>query len=154
MGFVDGVTSAAGALIDAVGGAVQGAIDWAKGLLGIHSPSRVFRQFGVYTDEGFILGVNSKAGAVVKSVGNMAQGAIDAFTGKDLAGSLQNELGAVDGELGRLTAYDPSVDFNGGTITVGQQAADIVLKMGNTVFRAFTEDITNAQEMELILSNY
>lgn len=154
MGFVDGVKSAAGALIDAVGGAVQGAIDWAKGLLGIHSPSRVFRQFGVYTDEGFILGVNSKAGAVVKSVGNMAQGAIDAFTGKDLAGSLQNELGAVDGELGRLTAYDPSVDFNGGTITVGQQAADIVLKMGNTVFRAFTEDITNAQEMELILSNY
>ena len=154
MGFVDGVKSAAGALIDAVGGAVQGAIDWAKGLLGIHSPSRVFRQFGVYTDEGFILGVNSKAGAVVKSVGNMAQGAIDAFTGKDLAGSLQNELGAADGELGRLTAYDPSVDFNGGTITVGQQAADIVLKMGNTVFRAFTEDITNAQEMELILSNY
>jgi tail tape measure protein len=154
MGFVDGVKSAAGALIDAVGGAVQGAIDWAKGLLGIHSPSRVFRQFGVYTDEGFILGVNSKAGAVVKSVGNMAQGAIDAFTGKDLAGSLQNELGAVDGELGRLTVYDPSVDFNGGTITVGQQAADIVLKMGNTVFRAFTEDITNAQEMELILSNY
>lgn len=154
MGFVDGVKSAAGALIDAVGGAVRGAIDWAKGLLGIHSPSRVFRQFGVYTDEGFILGVNSKAGAVVKSVGNMAQGAIDAFTGKDLAGSLQNELGAVDGELGRLTAYDPSVSFDGGTLTVGQQAADIVLKMGNIVFRAFTEDITNAQEMELILSNY
>lgn len=154
MGFVDGVTSAAGALIDAVGGAVRGAIDWAKGLLGIHSPSRVFRQFGVYTDEGFIIGVNSKAGAVVKSVGNMAQGAIDAFTGKDLAGNLQSELGAVDGELGRLSGYNTSVDFNGGTITVGQQSADIVLKMGNTTYRAFTEDITSAQEMELTLANY
>jgi len=154
MGFVNGVKNAAGALIDAVGGAVRGAIDWAKGLLGIHSPSRVFKQFGIYTDEGFIIGVNNKAGQVARTVGNMAQGAIDAFTGKDIAGSLQSELGAVDGELGRLTAYDPSVSFDGGTLTVGQQAADIVLKMGNTVYRAFTEDITNAQEMELILDSY
>lgn len=155
MGFVNGVKNAAGALIDAVGGAVKGAIDWAKGLLGIHSPSRVFRQFGEYTDEGFIIGVNNQAGAVMKSVGNMAQGAIDAFTGKDLAGTLQGELNAVDGQLGRLTGYDTSVDFNGGTITVGQQSADIVLKMGNTTYRAFTEDITSAQEMELTLAtNY
>lgn len=155
MGFVNGVKNAAGALIDAVGGAVKGAIDWAKGLLGIHSPSRVFRQFGEYTDEGFIIGVNNRAGAVMKSVGNMAQGAIDAFTGKDLAGTLQGELNAVDGQLGRLTGYDTSVDFNGGTITVGQQSADIVLKMGNTIYRAFTEDITSAQEMELTLAtNY
>lgn len=155
MGFVNGVKNAAGALIDAVGGAVKGAIDWAKGLLGIHSPSRVFRQFGEYTDEGFIIGVNNRAGAVMKTVGNMAQGAIDAFTGKDLAGTLQGELNAVDGQLGRLTGYDTSVDFNGGTITVGQQSADIVLKMGNTTYRAFTEDITSAQEMELTLAtNY
>lgn len=155
MGFVNGVKNAAGALIDAVGGAVKGAIDWAKGLLGIHSPSRVFRQFGEYTDEGFIIGVNNRAGAVMKTVGNMAQGAIDAFAGKDLAGTLQGELNAVDGQLGRLTGYDTSVDFNGGTITVGQQSADIVLKMGNTTYRAFTEDITSAQEMELTLAtNY
>ena len=154
MGFVNGVRNAAGALINSVTSAVSGAINGAKRLLGIHSPSRVFRQFGVYTDEGFVIGVNSKAGAVVKSVGNMAQGAIDAFTGKDLAGNLQSELGAVDGELGRLSGYNTSVDFNGGTITVGQQSADIVLKMGNTTYRAFTEDITSAQEMELTLANY
>lgn len=155
MGFVNGVRTAAGALINSVTGAVQGAINGAKRLLGIHSPSRVFRQFGEYTDEGFIIGVNNQAGAVIKSVGNMAQGAIDAFTGKDLAGTLQGELNAVDGQLGRLTGYDTSVDFNGGTITVGQQSADIVLKMGNTTYRAFTEDITSAQEMELTLAtNY
>lgn len=155
MGFVNGVRNAAGALINSVTSAVQGAINGAKRLLGIHSPSRVFRQFGEYTDEGFIIGVNNQAGAVMKSVGNMAQGAIDAFTGKDLAGTLQGELNAVDGQLGRLTGYDTSVDFNGGTITVGQQSADIVLKMGNTTYRAFTEDITSAQEMELTLAtNY
>jgi phage-related protein len=154
MGFVNGVRNAAGALIDAVGGAVRGAINWAKRLLGVRSPSRVFRQIGEYTGEGFTIGVDGQAGAVMKSVGNMAQGAIDAFTGKDLAGTLQGELNAVDGQLGRLTGYDTSVDFNGGTITVGQQSADIVLKMGNTTYRAFTEDITSAQEMELTLASY
>ena len=155
MGFVDGVRNAAGALIDAVGGAVRGAINWAKSLLGVRSPSRVFRQIGEYTGEGFTIGVDGQAGAVMKSVGNMAQGAIDAFTGKDLAGTLQGELNAVDGQLGRLTGYDTSVDFNGGTITVGQQAAEIVLKMGNATYRTFTEDITSAQEMELTLAtNY
>lgn len=154
MGFINGVKNAAGALINSVTSAVSGAINGAKRLLGIHSPSRVFRQIGEYTGEGFTIGVDGQAGAVMKSVGNMAQGAIDAFTSKDLAGTLQGELNAVDGQLGRLTGYDTSVDFNGGTITVGQQAADIVLKMGNTTYRAFTEDITSAQEMELTLASY
>lgn len=153
-GFVQGVANAAGQLISAVSNAVGGAINAAKNLLGIKSPSRVFRQFGLFTDEGFVIGINSGTGKVMKSMAGMAQGAISAFTGQDVAGSLQSELGAVDGELGRLTAYDPSVSFSGGTLTVGQQAADIVLKMGNTVYRAFTEDITNAQEMELILDHY
>ena len=154
MGFVNGVKNAAGALIDAVGGAVKGAIDWAKGLLGIKSPSRVFRQFGVYTDQGFIIGVNSKAEQVAKSVGNMAQGAINAFTDKDLSGTFQDELSSVDGALGSLTAYDPNVNFDGGILTVNQQPADITLKLGNTAYRAFTNDITNEQEMELILDSY
>lgn len=154
LGFVKGVTGFAGKLIDAVGGAVKGAINWAKGLLGIKSPSRVFRQFGVYTDQGFILGVNSKAEQVAKSVGSMAQGAINAFADKDLSGTFQDELSSVDGTLGNLTAYDPNVNFEGGSLTVGQQPADITLKLGNTAYRAFTNDISNEQEMELILDSY
>lgn len=154
LGFVKGVTAFASKLIDAVGGAVKGAIDWAKGLLGIKSPSRVFRQFGVYTDQGFIIGVNSKAEQVAKSVGSMAQGAINAFTDKDLSGTFQDELSSVDGALGNLTAYDPNVNFEGGTLTVGQQPADIILKLGNTAYRAFTNDITSQQELELVLDHY
>lgn len=154
LGFVKGVTGFAGKLIDAVGGAIKGAIKWAKGLLGIKSPSRLFKQFGVYTDQGYINGVNSKAEQVAKSVGNMAQGAINAFTDKDLSGTFQDELSSVDGALGSLTAYDPNVNFDGGILTVNQQPADITLKLGNTAYRAFTNDITNEQEMELILDSY
>ena len=154
LGFVKGVTGFAGKLIDAVGGAIKGAIKWAKGLLGIKSPSRLFKQFGVYTDQGYINGVDSKAEQVAKSVGNMAQGAINAFTDKDLSGTFQDELSSVDGALGSLTAYDPNVNFDGGILTVNQQPADITLKLGNTAYRAFTNDITNEQEMELILDSY
>lgn len=153
-GFVDGVKNFAGNLINAVGDAVSGAIDWAKNLLGIHSPSRVFKQFGIYTDQGFIDGVDSKAGNVAKSVGSMAQGAIDAFAGKDLSGVFQDELSTVEGALGSLTAYDPNVNFDGGILTVNQQPADITLKLGSTTYRAFTNDITREQEMELILGSY
>lgn len=153
-GFVDGVKNFAGKLIDAVGDAIGGAIDWAKNLLGIKSPSRVFKQFGVYTDQGFINGVDSKAENVAKSVGGMAQGAIDAFTNKDLSGVFQDELSTVEGALGSLTAYDPNVNFDGGILTVNQQPADITLKLGSTTYRAFTNDITREQEMELILGSY
>lgn len=154
MGFVDGVKNFAKKLIDAVGKVIGDAIDWAKGLLGIKSPSRVFKKFGVYTDQGYINGVDSKAEQVAKSVGNMAQGAINAFTDKDLSGTFQDELSSVDGALGSLTAYDPNVNFDGGILTVTQQPADITLKLGNTAYRAFTNDITNEQEMELILDSY
>lgn len=153
-GFVDGVKNFAGNLINAVGDAIGGAINWAKSLLGIKSPSRVFKQFGVYTDQGFINGVDSKAENVAKSVGGMAQGAIDAFTNKDLSGVFQDELSTVEGALGSLTAYDPNVNFDGGILTVNQQPADITLKLGSTTYRAFTNDITREQEMELILGNY
>lgn len=153
-GFVNGVTAAAGQLVSAVSSAVGNAISAAKGLLGIKSPSRIFRQFGLYTDEGFVIGINTGAGKVVKSMANMAQGAISAFTGQNVAGSLMGELGDVDGELGRLTAYDPSVSFNGGHLTVGQQAANIVLTLGGTAYRAFTNNITEAQELELVLDHY
>ena len=153
-GFVDGVKNFAGNLINAVGDAVNGAINWAKNLLGIHSPSRVFKQFGVYTDQGFINGVDSKAENVAKSVGSMAQGAINAFADKDLSGVFQDELSTVEGALGSLTAYDPNINFDGGILSVNQQPVDITLKLGSTTYRAFTNDITREQEMELILGSY
>lgn len=60
-GMVNGVTGAAGRLIGAVKGAVGNAIDGAKKLLGIHSPSRVFREIGRYTMQGAALGVDDDA---------------------------------------------------------------------------------------------
>lgn len=75
-GMVDGVVGAAGSLIDAVGGAVSGAIDWAKGLLGIASPSKVFREIGQFTMQGAALGVEDDAPMLARSTEDAMRGMV------------------------------------------------------------------------------
>lgn len=82
-GLVNGVTGAAGKLIDAVKGAVGDAIEGAKNLLGIHSPSRVFREIGQYTMQGAALGVDDDADLLSKSTDNAMRGMIS--TAQDIA---------------------------------------------------------------------
>lgn len=82
-GLVNGVTGAAGRLIDAVKGAVGNAINAAKNLLGIHSPSRVFRKIGQYTMQGAALGVDDDADVLSRSTDNAMRGMIS--TAQDIA---------------------------------------------------------------------
>lgn len=82
-GLVNGVTGAAGKLINAVKGAVGNAIEGAKNLLGIHSPSRVFRKIGQYTMQGAALGVDDDADVLLRSTDNAMRGMIS--TAQDIA---------------------------------------------------------------------
>lgn len=61
-GIVNGITGAAGKVKDAIGNAIGNAVDFAKHLLGIASPSKVFKKFGYYTMEGMRLGIEQSAG--------------------------------------------------------------------------------------------
>lgn len=82
-GLVNGVTGAAGTLVEAVKGTIDGAIEGAKNLLGIHSPSRVFREIGQYTMQGAALGVDDDADLLSKSTDNAMRGMIS--TAQDIA---------------------------------------------------------------------
>lgn len=82
-GMVNGVTGAAGRLIDSVKGAVGNAINAAKNLLGIHSPSRVFRKIGQYTMQGAALGVDDDADVLLRSTDSAMRGMIS--TAQDVA---------------------------------------------------------------------
>lgn len=82
-GLVEGVTGAAGKLVEAVKGAVGKAIEGAKNLLGIHSPSRVFREIGQYTMQGAALGVDDDADLLSKSTDNAMRDMIS--TARDIA---------------------------------------------------------------------
>lgn len=75
-GLVNGVIGAAGRLIDAVKGAVGDAIHAAKNLLGIHSPSHVFREIGRYTMRGAALGVDDDADLLFESTDSAMRGMI------------------------------------------------------------------------------
>ena len=80
-GLIDGIASMAGQVWDAVCGAVQGAIDGALSLLGIASPSKVFRQIGEYTMEGFAEGIDDASVQARLAVADATAGIADAAVG-------------------------------------------------------------------------
>lgn len=63
-GLIKGILGAGPAVVKALGGVVQGAVDSAKQLLGIASPSKVFAEIGQFTGEGMALGVEGVSGEV------------------------------------------------------------------------------------------
>lgn len=75
-GLIDGIAGMAGSIADAIGDVVGGAINFAKGLLGIHSPSRVFKEIGKFTGEGLAIGINNEANNVAKASENMIDAVI------------------------------------------------------------------------------
>lgn len=76
-GIANGISSAAGVVVDKIAGVVGGAINAAKNLLGIHSPSRVFREIGRYTMQGAALGVDDDADLLLQSTDNAMRGMVD-----------------------------------------------------------------------------
>lgn len=70
-GLANGILGAGPAVLKALSGVVGGAIDSAKKLLGIASPSKVFAEIGMNTAEGMAVGVEGGTGGV--------QGSLDAL---------------------------------------------------------------------------
>lgn len=77
-GFINGIASMVTDVINTVKGVVDNAIQAARNLLGIHSPSRVFAQIGKYTVEGFTNSLRNLKDTVIKPASDLAQTAIDA----------------------------------------------------------------------------
>lgn len=72
-GMIEGITGAIGGAITAVQTAVGSVIDGAKSVLGINSPSRVFRdEVGKSIPEGLALGIDQGSGQALRSVQTLA----------------------------------------------------------------------------------
>lgn len=107
-GMVNGVTEAAGGLIESVKGAVDDAIQGAKDLLGIHSPSRVFRKIGQYSMQGAALGVDDDADVLLRSTDNAMRGMIS--TAQDIAmPGVGNVAGGESAVIGWLAENLPAI---------------------------------------------
>jgi hypothetical protein len=73
IGLVNGITGGAGSVFAAVASVASGAIDSAKKVLGIASPSKAFKEIGGFTAEGMAGGVDDGAPAVQSSMESMVE---------------------------------------------------------------------------------
>lgn len=76
-GLKNGILSKVNAVKDAITGAVSGVIDKAKGILGIHSPSRVFMGIGGYTMQGMANGIANANNLPVAATSTATQGVVN-----------------------------------------------------------------------------
>lgn len=109
-GMIDGIKNMAGDLVSAATGVVGDAIDGAKSLLGIASPSKVFREIGAFTSEGMAIGITDNARMAVASVTSMAKEMIDAYN-PDFASvnaSMNKDLGSLNKDLRNTVDADIS----------------------------------------------
>lgn len=73
-GLIKGIFTMTDNAIEAITGVVDGVVNKAKSLLGIHSPSRVFKQIGLWTGEGLVIGLDNSAPEVNKAMENIGNG--------------------------------------------------------------------------------
>lgn len=136
-GFVQGIKDKASAMIDSVKGAVGDAIQAAKNLLKIGSPSKVFNQFGRWTDEGMANGIDDGAGGPLKSVKNMI-GAVAGAWNPDLFDVASNVRG-INASVGQTVDHVVSDNLS------SAKPAQIMLNLGGRSYTAFVDDISGRQ---------
>lgn len=143
-GFVNGVRRAAHRLISAVTGAVSNAINGAKRLLGIHSPSRVFKDIGINTMLGAAIGIEDTSKKPLKAVESMAGDMISTFN------KSSSEFNSSFGDVSGNANFTHTLKND----TSAKQPVEITFKMFDKTFKAFVDDITQRQDEVIRLSEY
>lgn len=73
-GLIKGISAMTANAIESITGVVDGVVNTAKKLLGIHSPSRVFKQIGLWTGEGMVIGLDESSPKVNQAMENIGDG--------------------------------------------------------------------------------
>lgn len=136
-GLISGVKAAAGRIKDAVLGPIKDSVAAVKDFLGIASPSRLFKQFGVWTGEGMMIGLEQITPAVTRAAEDMAAAVAATVPGP----------GGIDLGLGSATA---GAGFGGG--------GGVVLNQHNTMLpgtnvRQFADYVAAETQWDLATGN-
>lgn len=118
-GLINGIKNMASSVVESVKGVVNGAIQGAKKLLGIHSPSRVFKQFGVYTGEGFVNGITEMKDEVARAGQRMADASIPNIVAPDFSSNGSLESNQINVYLTNETKLDSK--------TLGKETKNLVV---------------------------
>lgn len=161
-GFINGIGSMVSSAVSAAANMASSALNAVKGFLGIHSPSRVMEQMGIYTGQGFVNGIGNMIRTTRDKAKEMAETVTEALSDvkmdiqengviekvKDvyekMADQLPETLPAPDFEDVRKAAGSPRVDlFNTGSDNPNQpqsqsknnQGEQTVVNIGTIVVR-------------------
>ncbi|MEC0092888.1 phage tail tape measure protein [Paenibacillus macquariensis] len=132
-GMINGIGSMANAVVDKVKAIGNGITDKIKGILGIHSPSRVMMELGMYTGEGLALGIEGTQ----DRVGQTSAGLADEVTNNQnvtspspatLAPARANQGGGIN-----ITLTVPVTIQGGGSQNTQQDAQNLGLLVAQEV---------------------
>lgn len=102
-GVWEGIKSAWTGFADWVTGSFSSLVDSVKGLLGIHSPSTVFKSIGQYMMEGLQIGLADSAGAVMETVNDIVDEVKTRFTALSDIFSTRQDISGLEYELWEKT---------------------------------------------------
>ena len=121
-GFMDGIQSKAQAVWDAAVGVGQKAIDGVKHILGIASPSKVFKQLGKYTAQGMSIGLDKYSYMAEQSAGDLATNVLN-----NVRNPLKNVSKILNDEIDVNPKITPVIDLSNvseGTKLLSNMLAD------------------------------
>lgn len=98
-GIIGGIKAIGSGIGSAIGGLLKGAFNGAKSLLGINSPSKLFRdEIGKMIPEGLAIGITANADSVYDTMSELAGGTVDAYNPKfdDYSATSTSYTGIVD----------------------------------------------------------
>lgn len=109
-GMINGIKSMAGAIASAAKAVVGNAVSAAKSMLKIGSPSKLFKQFGIWTMEGLGIGINKEGRSVVRDTANVARAMANSFNPQIETPNLSSNLGNINGRIAQNVQHEHSVN--------------------------------------------
>lgn len=146
-GFASGLASQRGRIMSIANSIANSVSATIRRALRVHSPSRVMRDIGKFTGEGLVLGLNDMLNPV-----------------KDVSFDMANSVMSIEDEINgfdftpNLRSIKPSLSnvrdnnvLNKNDNVYEKQPLNMVLKLGNSSFKVFCDDIFNVKNRELEL---
>ena len=105
-GIAKGIANGASRVINAAANIAKKAVSAAKNVLGIHSPSRVFRGIGGYISQGLGIGIMEQSNSAINASRRLAKDVTNAFS-PDLNTDLTSDLtGGLDSDVNAHMSRD------------------------------------------------
>lgn len=111
-GLVQGIMNGMSWVVNAAKNVAQSAVNAAKSVLGIHSPSRVFKEIGGYTMQGFGIGIDKEGRSVVSGMGSMANSITEAFNSNLAVPDITSNMKKVNANMNAQVQHTHTVQTN------------------------------------------